>query len=162
MKESLTKKTAAVALGLSVALGTNACGNPFSDKDPNELSACPDGWTAPVFINQEQSQAHAAMQRATGELVAQLQEAAGTSESGIRVARVPASLKNAADILIGKTNQYWYDTSDLKLAGQGAEFCTDDTFTTWVYPTPAFVQAEAALEAADIPVHQYRDFHHRD
>jgi len=157
MRESFPIKATAALLSVSAALGLTACSTPFNRPDPNQLTACSDEWTIQNLDlnNANMSQAMAALEAGRSDLVTDIENTIGNSDNQIQVSEVPPKYQVAANLLIGKINEYWYDTSKHKLSTPRDEFCKDAITSSFgVYKSPAYVNATAALEAAGIKVNE--------
>lgn len=161
MKEVLRHKPAAVALSIGLALGLTACSNPFEQTDPNQISACPDGWVnvdpklhGSHEVN-DMGQAIGALEYGRTQLVDNIKNSVDSTDNLIFVDSVPPLYSQAATLLIGKFNDSMYDTTDNLLATPNELFCKSDRWIpTRYYQSPAYVRAAAALEASGIPVDQ--------
>lgn len=151
-KEQLLRRTAAVGAALGIALGATACENPFSD--PNQISVCPVGWGDGATeigypSDLTASEAAARLEAGRTELVARIHTATGSNNPKIRTEALPGMYKRAASLLIEQPNETFYDTSQADLETPREMFCNKDVIHS-IQLSPAYVQAESALEASGI------------
>jgi hypothetical protein len=158
MKELFTRKAAAMTLGLGLALGSTACEAPWHHADPNQLTDCAPDWSSYNDVRDIQvtdmASDMAAMETGQHKLINGIEDALGVSQSAgrdISIDVIPAKYRVAAELIIGKRNSYWYDTTESNLDSPREEFCADPT-TGDIYRTPNYVNAVAALQAAGIEV----------